>query len=69
MSFNTYNKICKYAADCPVFNETLSVMISPNLVIKNVFCKRGEKGWYNCKRFCGLEKGFEISKMATPYNE
>ena len=60
---------CKYADDCPVFNDNLSNLISSNLVIKNVFCRRGERGWNNCKRYKVLEKGMHVSDLASPYNE
>lgn len=62
-------KLCPYSKTCPVYRGTLVVdRISPFL-IKNVFCNRGQKGWYNCERFKMKEEGMEIPSTATPYRQ
>lgn len=42
--------ICEYANQCPIYNGEKQIMDTPIVVYRNVFCKRGEKGWNNCKQ-------------------
>ena len=43
--------ICKYQKECPVYQGTETISSTPLEVYKNVFCKRGIKGWKNCKKY------------------
>jgi len=62
-------KRCPHVADCPVFQGKLEVENAPLMLVKNVFCNRGIKGWKNCVRYQLAEKGDEIPPTATPYNK
>jgi len=62
-------KRCTYADTCPVFQGKLAVKNVPLMLIKNVFCNRGIKGWKNCRRFQLAEKGGEVPPTVTPYTK
>lgn len=62
-------KRCPHATTCPVFQGKLAIKRVPLMLIKNVFCNRGIKGWKNCKRFQLAEAGDEIPLTATPYSK
>lgn len=60
-------KLCPLSSECPVYGGILQVeQISP-LLIKNVFCNRGYKGWKNCKRYKLAEEQLDVPATATPY--
>lgn len=60
-------KLCKYAADCPVYQDEIKNLDKPIFLVRNVFCNRGIKGWSNCKRFVTLESGEPVKEDTTPY--
>lgn len=60
-------KRCPIAKTCPVFQGSLTMPDVPVMLIKNVFCNRGIKGWKNCRRFQLAEAGEEVSPATTPY--
>lgn len=60
-------KVCKYAKECPVYNEEITDFEVPQHIIKNVFCNRGAKGWKNCTRYNMMEENQEVPEGATPY--
>ncbi len=60
-------KRCKYAKECPVFQNQLETVGKPIFLIRNVFCNRGYKGWGNCQRFLALEQGQLVEDTTTPY--
>lgn len=60
-------KRCKYANECPVFQEKNNTIDKPIYIIKNVFCNRGIKGWSICKRFQLLEEETKVDDAITPY--
>jgi len=62
-------KLCKYAADCPVYKGQINGLKTPSYLIRNVFCNRGIKGWKNCTRFRLLEENKEVTNSTTPYTK
>ncbi len=40
--------VCPYAKNCEIYLGQKAVETSPLLIYKNVFCRRGAKGWNNC---------------------
>ncbi len=62
-------KRCPFSSNCPVFHGTLIVEKAPLMLIKNVFCNRGIKGWKNCVRFQLAETEDEVPSTATPYKK
>jgi hypothetical protein len=60
-------KLCKYAGECTVYQNKNNKIRKPVFLIRNVFCNRGPKGWYNCKRFLAYEEGKEVDDDMTPY--
>lgn len=60
-------RICKYARECPVYQDQLAIDGKPLFLIRNVFCNRGSKGWNNCIRYRTLESGKQANKETTPY--
>lgn len=58
---------CKYARECPVYQNEIKISGKPIYLVRNVFCNRGYKGWENCERYLALEKGQMIEKNMTPY--
>lgn len=61
-------KVCKYAKDCSVYQNTNKNIKNPIYLVRNVFCNRGLKGWSNCKRYLALEAGEPVTENTTPYN-
>ncbi|HZH71209.1 MAG TPA: hypothetical protein VFD91_01850 [Mariniphaga sp.] len=59
-------KLCKYASECSVYQNATSEVDKPVFLIRNVFCNRGAKGWYNCERFHLYEKGLPVPDEVTP---
>ncbi len=62
-----FERVCKYASDCPVYRNKIPDLGKPLFLIRNVFCNRGIKGWSNCIRFKALESGKQVSEETTPY--
>ncbi len=60
-------KLCKYASKCTVYQNSNSELKKPVFLIRNVFCNRGGKGWYNCLRFLKYEEGEGVRANMTPY--
>ena len=60
-------KLCKYASDCPAYQNKIKDIGKPIFIIRNVFCNRGIKGWSNCERFNALEEGIPVNQNSTPY--
>ena len=60
-------KLCKYAKGCSVYQNTNSEQKKPVFLVRNVFCNRGSKGWYNCLRFLKYEEGIGVREEMTPY--
>ncbi|MBN2635188.1 MAG: hypothetical protein JXR61_02880 [Prolixibacteraceae bacterium] len=60
-------KLCKYAKNCPVYQNEIADLNKPIMIIRNVFCNRGIKGWTNCARFNALEEGKSVNQNSTPY--
>lgn len=58
---------CKYAEECPVYQNEIKTLGKPIYLIRNVFCNRGQKGWNNCKRYLALEQGQKVEEEMTPY--
>jgi len=58
---------CKYAGECPVYQNEIKTLGKPIYLIRNVFCNRGHKGWNNCKRYLALEQGQPVEEEMTPY--
>lgn len=54
--------ICKYIKDCPIYQEKVATDKIPLVLYKNVFCKRGVKGWNNCEHFLEYEKQESLKK-------
>ena len=48
--------ICQYTKTCPVFQGTKEVTVASLDIYKNVFCKRGLKGWNNCEQYIECSK-------------
>ena len=59
-------KLCKYAGECNVYQDENNEIEKPVFLVRNVFCNRGKKGWYNCKRFLAYEKGETVPNTMTP---
>ncbi len=59
-------KLCKYASVCTVYQNENNAIEKPIFLVRNVFCNRGAKGWYNCKRFLAYEEGKEVDDNMTP---
>lgn len=59
-------KLCKYAGDCPIYNDENERIDKPVFLVRNVFCNRGHKGWVNCKRHEMLEKGESVPPEIVP---
>jgi hypothetical protein len=60
-------KLCKYAGECPAYQNKVKNMGKPIFLVRNVFCNRGMKGWSNCKRFVALEAGEPVTENSSPY--
>jgi hypothetical protein len=60
-------KRCKYAGECPVYQDNIKNLGKPVFLVRNVFCNRGIKGWSNCKRYVALESGKSVNENTTPY--
>lgn len=60
-------KVCKYAGKCSVYQNNNNELNKPVFLIRNVFCNRGSKGWYNCLRFLKYEEGKGVEEEMTPY--
>lgn len=60
-------KLCKYAKECTVYQDENDELEKPIFLVRNVFCNRGKKGWYNCKRFLAYEEGETVTDSMTPY--
>lgn len=50
------NFICRFSANCPIYQGTEKPNSTPLHIYQNVFCKRGIKGWKNCDQFLAYEK-------------
>ncbi len=48
--------ICQYTKTCPIYQGTQEIKISNLTIHKNVFCKRGFKGWNNCEQYSVFRK-------------
>jgi hypothetical protein len=59
-------KLCKYAGECTVYQDENNEIKKPIFLVRNVFCNRGKKGWYNCKRFLAYEDGETVPDSMTP---
>ena len=59
---------CKYADECPVYNNRIEGLETPIHILRNVFCNRGRRGWENCVRYQLYESKQEVPETATPYN-
>jgi len=59
-------KLCKYAGECTVYQDENKEIEKPIFLVRNVFCNRGKKGWYNCQRFLAYEEGKEVPESMTP---
>ena len=59
-------KLCKYAGECTVYQDENNEIKKPIFLVRNVFCNRGKKGWYNCKRFLAYEDGQTVPDSMTP---
>jgi len=59
-------KLCKYAGECTVYQDENREIEKPLFLVRNVFCNRGKKGWYNCQRFLAYEEGKEVPESMTP---
>lgn len=44
-------KFCKYIKTCSIYQGKEEVGEMPLELYKNVFCRRGENGWNNCKKY------------------
>lgn len=60
-------KLCKYAAECTVYQNENNEIEKPIFLVRNVFCNRGIKGWQNCKRYLAYEKGETVPDTMTPH--
>lgn len=60
-------RLCKYAKECPAYQDKIKDIGKPIFLIRNVFCNRGMKGWSNCVRFNALEEGKPVNQNSTPY--
>ena len=60
-------RLCKYAQECPVYQDKVKDIGKPIFLIRNVFCNRGIKGWSNCARFNALEEEKPVNQNSTPY--
>jgi hypothetical protein len=60
-------KLCKYAKECPAYQNKIEDFDKPIMILRNVFCNRGFKGWSNCARFNALEEGKTVNQNSTPY--
>ncbi len=59
-------KLCKYAGECTVYQDENKEIEKPIFLVRNVFCNRGKKGWYNCHRFLAYEEAKEVPDSMTP---
>lgn len=59
---------CPFAQQCPVYSGEVQIENTSLYLIKNVFCNRGKKGWYNCNRYQIVISGDEVPEAATPYH-
>jgi len=59
-------KLCKYAKECTVYQDENKEIEKPIFLVRNVFCNRGKKGWYNCQRFLAYEEGKEVPDSMKP---
>lgn len=59
-------KRCKYAGQCAVYQNKNKEIDKPLFLVRNVFCNRGPKGWYNCQRFLAYEEQKPVSDEMTP---
>ncbi|GAF05280.1 hypothetical protein JCM21142_94007 [Saccharicrinis fermentans DSM 9555 = JCM 21142] len=59
-------KLCKYTKTCPVFKGEVAINGTPLSIYRNVFCRRGDKGWNNCEQY--LE--FKVNSLSknTSFN-
>ncbi|MGE4586635.1 MAG: hypothetical protein AB7D05_04765 [Mangrovibacterium sp.] len=62
-------RLCPLSKTCPVYRGKVKVENTSLLLVRNVFCNRGEKGWNNCKRYQLAHAGKNIPETATPYNQ
>ena len=60
-------RVCKYASECPVYQDQITNLGKPVFLVRNVFCNRGSKGWSNCVRLRTLEAGQPVNEETTPY--
>ncbi len=60
-------KMCMYAKECPVYNNSNDKTDKPVFIIRNVFCNRGARGWNNCLRFLSCQQGKAVTENMTPY--
>lgn len=59
-------KLCKYAKECTVYQNENDEIKKPIFLVRNVFCNRGKKGWFNCKRFLTYEEGKTVPDSMKP---
>jgi hypothetical protein len=48
---------CQYIKTCTIYMGKEETISTPLTVYKNVFCKRGLKGWNNCKKYLEYQLG------------
>ena len=56
--------LCKYFKECPVYQGEVGTNGNPLTIYKNVFCKRGFKGWGNCEQYLDYKRQ-ELEKMKS----
>lgn len=47
--------LCPYSENCEIYQGKKPIQQPSLMIYKNVFCKRGEKGWSNCKYYVELK--------------
>lgn len=46
-----FESLCQYAKSCPIYKGEEDTNGIPLTLYKNVFCRRGFKGWKGCNKF------------------
>ena len=60
-------RICNHSNECPVYKGDITIDGVDHVIVRNVFCNRGEMGWKNCKRYQLVSDNKEVPETATPY--
>jgi hypothetical protein len=63
------DKLCKYANRCSVYSGKQNDSGLPGFVLKNIFCKDGQRGWSGCKRYQLFEKDIEVPDTVMPNSQ